>query len=175
MKILITAGPTREHLDDVRFLSSASSGKVGYALAHFFLSRGEDVFLISGPTYLEPPSGCKFVKVEAGCQMHKEVLSKLNWCDVLIMAAAVGDYRPAKRIKGKEKKKKGPVTLKFKDELVRLPEAFVPKVTEKILSEIPELPENKMEEFKLALEEAYPEDMRKLNSIVALIGIEGGE
>lgn len=66
-----------------------------------------------------------------------------------------------------------PVTLEFKDKLVRLPEAFVPKVTEKILCEMPELPENKMDEFRRSLEEAYPEDMKKLNNILALIGIQG--
>lgn len=66
-----------------------------------------------------------------------------------------------------------PVTLEFKDKLVRLPEAFVPKVTEKILREMPEVPEDKLERFKLSLEEAYPEDMKKLNQILDLIGIEG--
>ena len=68
-----------------------------------------------------------------------------------------------------------PVTLEVKDKLVRLPEAFVPRVTEKILRAMPELPENGMEEFRRSLEEAYPEDMKKLNDILALIKIEGGE
>jgi len=104
MNILITAGPTREFLDDVRFLSNASSGKTGYALAEFFSCSGDDVVLISGPTSLEPPPGCAFVTIQSALEMQERVLSKFDWCECLIMAAAVCDYRPAERIAGKEKK-----------------------------------------------------------------------
>ena len=104
MKILITAGPTREFLDDVRFLSNASSGKTGYALAHFFASSGDEVVLISGATCLEAPSGCAFVRVQSALEMQAALVSKFDWCECLIMAAAVCDYRPAEKIAGKEKK-----------------------------------------------------------------------
>lgn len=93
-KILITAGPTRESLDPVRYLSNYSSGKMGYALARAASYRGANVTLISGPTALHPPSGVEFLSVNTAIEMEKEVDRLFPEQDIVIMAAAVADYRP---------------------------------------------------------------------------------
>ena len=113
MKILITAGPTREYLDDVRFISNSSSGKAGYALAEAFASSGDEVVLISGPVEAKAPGGCEVVKVESALEMRGEVFSRFDGCDILVMTSAVCDWRPAKRIKGKAKKEKAAKTLEL--------------------------------------------------------------
>ncbi|MCF8002387.1 MAG: bifunctional phosphopantothenoylcysteine decarboxylase/phosphopantothenate--cysteine ligase CoaBC [Halanaerobiales bacterium] len=102
-KILITAGPTREPLDPVRFISNYSSGKMGYALARAASFRGANVNLISGPTDLPPPLGVNIVRVETGLEMEKEVNKVASDCDIIIMVAAVADFRPEAR-KNKIKK-----------------------------------------------------------------------
>jgi phosphopantothenoylcysteine decarboxylase/phosphopantothenate--cysteine ligase len=109
--VLVTAGPTREPLDPVRFLSNRSSGKMGYALAGEALRRGARVILISGPTSLFPPLGAELLPVETAADMAREVKKNLSRADVLIMAAAVADFRPAERSKQKIKKKKAPSAL----------------------------------------------------------------
>jgi phosphopantothenoylcysteine decarboxylase/phosphopantothenate--cysteine ligase len=96
-KIIITAGPTREFLDPVRFLSNRSSGKMGYALAARAACRGADVILISGPTLLRPFRSVRCIAVESAMEMTEAVAHELDDADVLIGAAAVSDYRPAKR------------------------------------------------------------------------------
>jgi phosphopantothenoylcysteine decarboxylase / phosphopantothenate---cysteine ligase len=101
MQILITAGPTREYLDDVRFLSNASSGKMGYALAQAALVAGHKVVLVSGLTALPPPAGCEFHSVETTGEMHDACLALFPKCHGVIGAAAVCDYRPRERISGK--------------------------------------------------------------------------
>jgi phosphopantothenoylcysteine decarboxylase/phosphopantothenate--cysteine ligase len=109
--VLVTAGPTREPLDPVRFLSNRSSGKMGYALAGEALRRGARVILISGPTSLYPPLGAELRPVETAADMAREVKKNLSRADVLIMAAAVADFRPAERSKQKIKKKEAPPVL----------------------------------------------------------------
>ena len=103
---LITAGPTREPLDPVRFLSNRSSGKMGYALAEVASRRGAKVILVSGPTALEAPTGVEIVGVETAAEMLNAVLSKLADATVVIKAAAVADFRPkhvaAQKMKGKK-------------------------------------------------------------------------
>lgn len=101
---LITAGPTREHLDPVRFFSNPSTGKMGYALARAARDRGAAVILVSGPVALRAPRGVRLVRVERAGEMRREVLRR--HADIIIMAAAVADYRPKRRLA--RKMKKGP-------------------------------------------------------------------
>jgi len=105
-RVLVTAGPTREPLDPVRYLSNRSSGKMGYALAAAAVRRGAKVTLISGPTGIEPPWGAKVVFVETAAEMAREVSQHMAKCDVLLMAAAVADFAPKKSEKKKVKKTK---------------------------------------------------------------------
>jgi len=104
--VLVTAGPTREPLDPVRYLSNRSSGKMGYAMAEAAAARGARVILVSGPTALSPPQGVDVIHVETAQQMHDAVLAKLTAATVVIKAAAVADYRPkqvaARKIKKDE-------------------------------------------------------------------------
>lgn len=101
MRILITAGPTREYLDDVRYLSNASSGRMGYALAEAALAAGHEVHLISGPVALPPPPGAEVVAVETTDQLLAACDAVWNDCDGVIATAAACDYRPASRFPGK--------------------------------------------------------------------------
>ena len=94
-KVLITAGPTHEAIDPVRYLTNRSSGKMGYALAEEAAQRGADVVLVTGPTHLDDPSHIRVVKIESAVQMATEVKKRIAESDVLIMAAAVADFRPA--------------------------------------------------------------------------------
>ena len=107
MRFLITAGGTREYIDPVRFISNASSGKMGYALARAALRAGHEVTLITAPTALKPPSGAMVVAVESAAQMFAAVKEHFPDCDCLIMAAAVADYTPARPSKTKIKKGNG--------------------------------------------------------------------
>src|SRR5579862_7657535 len=93
--VLVTAGPTCEDLDPVRYLTNRSSGKMGYALADAAARRGARVILISGPTRLDPPQGVEFVAVRNTEQMHQAVRERAQEATIVIMAAAVSDYRPA--------------------------------------------------------------------------------
>jgi phosphopantothenoylcysteine decarboxylase/phosphopantothenate--cysteine ligase len=109
--ILVTAGPTREALDPVRFITNRSSGKMGYAVAEAAVSRGADVILISGPTALSAPADVKLVNVETALQMRDEVVKYAYQADAVIMAAAVSDYRPRDASPQKIKKEKEQLTL----------------------------------------------------------------
>jgi phosphopantothenoylcysteine decarboxylase/phosphopantothenate--cysteine ligase len=91
--VLVTAGPTREHLDPVRFLSNPSSGKMGYELAREALARGARTILVSGPTSLVPPAGARTEVVVTAAEMEKAVLKALPRADIVVMAAAVSDFR----------------------------------------------------------------------------------
>lgn len=102
--ILITAGPTREPLDPVRFITNYSSGKMGYALARTAQRRGANVTLISGPSALSPPRGVNYVGVSTACEMLDAVLEHYQQATVIIKAAAVADYRPTERAPAKIKK-----------------------------------------------------------------------
>jgi phosphopantothenoylcysteine decarboxylase/phosphopantothenate--cysteine ligase len=106
-RVVITAGGTQEPLDPVRVLTNRSSGKQGYALAQAALDRGAHVTLITTPTSLTPPIGAKIVRVETAKQMLDAVLKESKESDVLIMAAAVADFRPKNKAKNKIKKETG--------------------------------------------------------------------
>lgn len=111
IKVLVTAGPTREPLDPVRYLSNRSSGKMGYALAEAARLRGAEVTLVSGPTALAPPGGIEFVRVETAVQMRDAVLMRSNSADLVFAAAAVADYRPSEPAAQKIKKASGDSSL----------------------------------------------------------------
>lgn len=114
MRLLITAGPTREYLDPVRFLSNASSGKLGYAIAAAAVKRGHVIELISGPVELKPPKGVKVTHVVTSQEMFEAAVSIFARCDAAILAAAVCDYRPAKRSNKKLKKTGDELTITFR-------------------------------------------------------------
>ena len=109
--ILVTAGPTQEPFDPVRFISNYSSGKMGYALAVMARRRGAAVTLVSGPTALPTPRGVAFVPVRTAVEMRDAVLANLEEATVVVKAAAVADYRPAVCEPAKIKKKEGPLTV----------------------------------------------------------------
>ena len=111
MKFLLTAGPTREPLDPVRYLSNRSSGKMGYALAEAAQRAGHEVTLISGPTALARPEGVHFLQVETAGEMLKAVQASIVGTDCAIFAAAVADYRPANIADQKIKKSADRLTL----------------------------------------------------------------
>lgn len=113
MKILITAGPTREKIDPVRFISNYSSGKMGYAIAQAALESGHEVTLISGPVTLTPPEGATLIKVTSAAEMAAEVHKFAPDADVIIMTAAVADYRPANPFDCKMKKLPGKLVLEL--------------------------------------------------------------
>lgn len=116
--VLVTAGPTQEPIDTVRFISNPSSGKMGYAIAEAARQRGAEVTLISGPTHLTPPAGVKSHSVRTACEMHEAVVREYETADVVIKAAAVSDYRPKQFIPYKVKKTEEVHTV----ELVRNPD-----------------------------------------------------
>jgi len=113
MRILVTAGPTREYLDAVRFLSNASSGKMGFACAKAAARAGHDVTLVSGPVALPDPAGVRTIRVTSADEMYRAVMNAYPRIDAAIMTAAVGDYRPAERFAGKLKKKSETLTLRL--------------------------------------------------------------
>lgn len=113
MKILITAGPTREPLDPVRYLTNRSSGKMGYALAEAAAEADHHVILISGPSNEEVPDGVDFIPVETAEEMYNAVQSYINKADIAIFAAAVADYRPANISDQKIKKDGDTMTIEF--------------------------------------------------------------
>jgi phosphopantothenoylcysteine synthetase/decarboxylase len=113
MHFLITAGPTREPLDPVRYLTNRSSGKMGYALAVAAQAAGHEVTLISGPVMLPAPAGVHLVSVETAREMFEAVQAHLSSAQVAIFAAAVADYRPAFAATQKIKKKSETLTLEL--------------------------------------------------------------
>jgi phosphopantothenoylcysteine decarboxylase/phosphopantothenate--cysteine ligase len=114
LQFLITAGGTREYIDPVRFISNASSGKMGYELARSVLLAGHNVTLITAPTNLDAPKEAKVIEIESAREMFEAVKDKFGGCDCLIMTAAVSDYTPAKPARHKMKKSPGAITLKLK-------------------------------------------------------------
>ena len=111
MRIIVTAGPTREAIDPVRFISNRSTGKMGYAVARVCARRGHDVVLISGPVSIKPPRAVRTVKVVTADDMLEAVKAGVSSCDVLIMTAAVSDFRPKTVSKGKIKKRSMPRSI----------------------------------------------------------------
>ncbi len=110
-KILVTAGPTAEPIDPVRFISNHSSGKMGFALARTALRRGAEVTLVSGPVHLSPPKRCQFISVGTAQEMRQAVLENFPKANILLMAAAVSDYRPQEMVSQKIKKRSLPINL----------------------------------------------------------------
>jgi phosphopantothenoylcysteine decarboxylase/phosphopantothenate--cysteine ligase len=110
-RVLVTAGPTREPIDPVRFISNPSTGKMGYAVAAVAARRGADVTLVSGPTELADPAGARVVRVETAEQMAEAVDAATDGIDVFVGAAAVSDYRPREVAAQKRKKSAGDETL----------------------------------------------------------------
>ncbi len=110
-KVLVTAGPTQEKFDPVRYISNHSSGKMGYAIARAAMLRGAEVTLVSGKTALQPPMGVKTVPVVSAADMAQAVKAAAEKQDIIIKAAAVADYRPARTADEKMKKKDGELTI----------------------------------------------------------------
>ncbi|MFH0796941.1 MAG: phosphopantothenoylcysteine decarboxylase [Candidatus Omnitrophota bacterium] len=111
MRVLVTAGPTREWLDPVRFISNPASGRLGYLLAAEGVRRGAEVILVSGPANLPVPDGVRFIKVESAVQMAEETLKIFPRINVLFMTAAVSDWRPRFRMDKIKRKEKFSLTL----------------------------------------------------------------
>jgi phosphopantothenoylcysteine decarboxylase/phosphopantothenate--cysteine ligase len=109
--IMVTAGPTREEIDPVRYISNHSSGKMGYAIARAASRRGARVILVSGPVNIPPPPCVELVAVGSAEEMRGAVMGRVGECDVVIKAAAVADYRPLERTTRKVKKQAGELTL----------------------------------------------------------------
>jgi phosphopantothenoylcysteine decarboxylase/phosphopantothenate--cysteine ligase len=106
-RVLVTAGPTHEPIDAVRFLGNRSSGKMGWAIADEAQRRGAAVTLVSGPTHLPDPAGMEVVRVETAEEMRDAVLSRFDEADAVVKAAAVADFRPKEHVEGKIKKEGG--------------------------------------------------------------------
>lgn len=113
MQILITAGPTREYVDDVRFLSNASSGRMGYSIAAAATKAGHDVILVTGPVDLPVPDGVKVTHIETTDELRQSCLELFPQCDGVIATAAVCDYRPLERVEGKITKTGAPIVLEL--------------------------------------------------------------
>ncbi len=127
-RALVTAGPTREPLDPVRFLGNRSSGRMGYAVAKALVERGAEVTLVSGPCGLDVPAAVELVRVETALEMHAAVMPRAAQCDLFVGVAAVADYRPVAAQQAKIKKTDDAMTL----QLVKNPD---------ILSEVAALPQ----------------------------------
>jgi phosphopantothenoylcysteine decarboxylase/phosphopantothenate--cysteine ligase len=124
VRFVVTAGPTREAIDPVRFISNRSSGKMGYAIAQAALAAGHDVKLISGLASLAPPENAQLISITTSDELHDAVHRATRECDVLVMCAAVSDYKPAEVGTRKMKKRKTPFALELiptRDILASLP------------------------------------------------------
>ncbi len=104
MRVLVTGGPTREFLDDVRFLSNPSTGAMGIACARAAARAGHRVVLVLGPSHLPDPPGVRTIRVTTALEMHAAAMAEYPACDAVLATAAVSDYRPARRHEGKVKK-----------------------------------------------------------------------
>jgi phosphopantothenoylcysteine decarboxylase/phosphopantothenate--cysteine ligase len=113
VRFLITAGPTREPIDPVRYLSNRSSGKMGYAIAEAAIEAGHEVVLISGPVQVDRPRGVAVIPISTSDEMFAVVRQHTSRCDILVMCAAVADYKPAKVSKNKIKKRGDNISLEL--------------------------------------------------------------
>jgi len=113
LRVVVTAGPTREDLDPVRYLGNRSSGRMGFAVAREAMRRGAQVHLIAGPTSVEPPMVTTLTRVRSAAEMHAAVMRAAEGADVVVMAAAVADYTPAGGAHGTKIEKSGAVTLQL--------------------------------------------------------------
>ncbi|TCO78976.1 bifunctional phosphopantothenoylcysteine decarboxylase/phosphopantothenate--cysteine ligase CoaBC [Marinisporobacter balticus] len=132
-KILVTAGPTREAIDPVRYITNHSSGKMGYAIAEMAASKGAEVRLVSGPTNLKKPFGVEKIDVDTTNEMYQAVLKSFEWADIVIKSAAVADYRPNFVSKNKIKKEDSDFTIQLTRNPDILKELGKRKKTNKIL------------------------------------------
>ncbi len=151
LRILVTAGPTREPIDPVRFISNRSSGKMGYAIAKMAKRRGAKVILISGPTSISPPDGVEIYKVETADEMREKVMEKWKDCDVAIKAAAVADYRPEITTSSKIKKKDDHLVIRLKrnpDILLELGKNKGDKIVVGFAAETEDLIENAIKKLR---------------------------
>jgi phosphopantothenoylcysteine decarboxylase/phosphopantothenate--cysteine ligase len=124
VRFVVTAGPTREAIDPVRFISNRSSGKMGYAIAEAAITAGHSVTLISGPAIVKPPDGAQFISIVTSDELHDAAHRAVRECDVLVMCAAVSDYKPARVEPRKMKKRTTPFALELvptRDILASLP------------------------------------------------------
>jgi phosphopantothenoylcysteine decarboxylase / phosphopantothenate---cysteine ligase len=124
VRFVVTAGPTREAIDPVRFISNRSSGKMGYAIAEAAIAKKHQVTLISGPAAVAWPHGAEIISITTADELYGAVHRSLRRCDVLVMCAAVSDYKPATAAARKIKKRKSAFTLKLvptRDILASLP------------------------------------------------------
>jgi phosphopantothenoylcysteine decarboxylase/phosphopantothenate--cysteine ligase len=110
-RVLVTAGPTFEDLDPVRFIGNRSSGRMGFALAGEAARRGAQVTLVAGPTSIDPPGDADFVRVRSAAEMHDAVMARLDAADIVIMAAAVADYAPVAKDDRKRAKSDDGITV----------------------------------------------------------------
>ena len=113
MNVLVTAGPTREYIDGVRFISNASSGKMGYAVAAAAIAAGHDVTLLTGPVHLDPPGGVAVVAFVSVADLASALAERFDACDAVVMAAAVGDFTVAAHAGTKLRRTAGPVTIEL--------------------------------------------------------------
>jgi phosphopantothenoylcysteine decarboxylase / phosphopantothenate---cysteine ligase len=151
VRFVVTAGPTREPIDPVRYLSNRSSGKMGYAIAEAALQAGHDVVLISGPVNLDPPRAAKFIPILTSDEMDEAVHRHLPDCDVLVMCAAVADYKPASVSAHKIKKRNETLSLELiptRDILASLPKQDRQFVVVGFAAETNDLEENAQKKLK---------------------------
>jgi len=153
MKILVTAGPTRERLDPVRFISNRSSGKMGYAIACAARDAGHEVTLVSGPVSLPAPEGVSLVRVESAADMARAVFDAFPRQDLVIMAAAVADYRPVEISEKKIKKQPGDFVLRLERTMDILAELGKRKCPGQILAGFAAESENLLENARKKLAE----------------------
>lgn len=113
VKLLISAGPTVERIDPIRYITNRSTGKMGYAIAKKAVELGAEVTLVSGPTLLTPPAGATFISVESALEMYDAIMARMEEQDIIIKTAAVADYRPVEVAKEKIKKSDGELEMKF--------------------------------------------------------------
>jgi phosphopantothenoylcysteine decarboxylase/phosphopantothenate--cysteine ligase len=111
MRVIVTAGPTREPIDSVRFITNASSGRMGYACAAAAFEAGHQVTLITGPTCLPPPQDCQVVPIVTVEQLRSALEERFDQCDALVMTAAVGDFSVKERREGKIPRAGGPIQI----------------------------------------------------------------
>lgn len=122
-KVIVTAGPTREYVDPVRYISNESSGTMGFAIAQAAAERGDEVVLIAGPVHQETPKGVRRIDINSARELLAELKREFKDADLLIMAAAVADWRPKRRLSGKWRAKDGG-TEETSIELVRNPDVL---------------------------------------------------
>jgi phosphopantothenoylcysteine decarboxylase/phosphopantothenate--cysteine ligase len=124
VRFVVTAGPTREAIDPVRFISNRSSGKMGYSIAEAALAKKHQVTLISGPAVIAPPRGAQFITITNADELYRAIHRSLRRCDVFVMCAAVSDYKPARIAPRKMKKRQTAFALELvptRDILASLP------------------------------------------------------